>query len=156
MPAMKRQATPRGARDLAVVLHDLAWLLPRTVDPEAEVALDALPASELEVMRLLVRQPGLRVGQVARELGLRDSNASSAIRSLIARGLLERCADPADGRATRLVPTDRASDTRSRREAAWGRTLAARLRRLPDDEAAQLLDAVPALRALAHELGGGA
>ena len=102
---MARQPTAAQARELAVVLHDIAWLLPRTIDPWAEAGLDPLPASELEVMRLLVRAPELSVGEVARELGLQPSNASAAIRGLMARGLLERRRDARDGRISRLVPT---------------------------------------------------
>ena len=111
------------ARDLAVVLHDLAWLLPRTVGLEA-ASRDPLPQSELEVMRLLVRRPGLSVNDVARELGLQASNASTAIRLLIARGALERRADLADGRVARLYPTPDAYAARERRELSWGEALA--------------------------------
>ena len=77
---MARQPPVAQTRELAVTLHDLAWLLPRTLDPQAEAELDVLPGSELEVMRLLVRRPGLSVGDVARELGLQPSNASAAVR----------------------------------------------------------------------------
>jgi DNA-binding MarR family transcriptional regulator len=138
-----------------VALHDLAWLLPRTVDPEAEANLDGLPGSELEVMRLLVRRPGSSVGEVARELGLAPSNASATVRALIARGLLERRADPDDGRVSRLEPTPRATEIRRRREQAWARALEKRLERLSAADARRLLASGPALRALAGELGRG-
>ena len=59
-----------AARELAVVLHDVAWLLPRTIGLRAARE-DPLPVSELEVMRLLVRRPGLSVNDGARELGMR-------------------------------------------------------------------------------------
>src|SRR5262245_18589772 len=103
-------ATAR-AKELAVVLQDLSWLLPRTIGA-AELEREALPLSELEVMRLLVRRPGLSVGDVAAELGLHGPNASAAVRSLAARGLLDRRRDPEDGRITRLFPTRRAIATR--------------------------------------------
>ncbi len=154
IPPVSRQPPPTAARELAVALHDLAWLLPRTIDPQVEAGLDALPASELEVMRLLVRTPGLSVGDVARELGLQVSNASSAIASLVTRGLLQRQRDPDDGRVTRLEPTPQATAVRRRREAAWGLALRPRLARLTDAEARRLLEAAPALRALAAELAG--
>ncbi|HWI71163.1 MAG TPA: hypothetical protein VNT55_04350, partial [Baekduia sp.] len=64
-----------AAKDLAVALQDLAWLLPRTIGA-AELQRESLPLSELEVMRLLVRRPGLSVGDVASELGLHAPNAS--------------------------------------------------------------------------------
>jgi DNA-binding MarR family transcriptional regulator len=150
-----RQLPAARARELAVALHDLVWLLPRTLDPQAEADLEPLPPSELEVMRLLVRRPGLSVGEVARELGLRQSNASAAIRGLLARGLLERRADASDGRIARLAPTARAQTIRRRREEAWGELLRARLRRLRPDEADRLLASVDSLKALVDELSAG-
>ena len=149
---MARQLPIGPSRDLAVVLHDIAWLLPRTIDLEAEIGLEPLAPSELEVMRLLVRQPGLSVGEVARELGMQPSNASSAIRALVARGLLLRRPDERDGRISRLTPTDRAQTIRRQREAAWGELLRTRLTRLPRADSAQLLAAADALRALAVSL----
>jgi DNA-binding MarR family transcriptional regulator len=142
-----------AARHLAVVLHDLAWLLPRTVGLEAGRQ-DPLPQSELEVMRLLVRRPGLSVNDVARELGMQPSNASTAIRLLIARGTLERQADRADGRVTRLYPTPAAYAARDRRERSWGEALASVLDGLGAGDRRRLAEAAPALRLLAARLAG--
>jgi DNA-binding MarR family transcriptional regulator len=152
---MARQLPAGLSRELAVVLHDIAWLLPRTIDPWAEAGLDPLPATELEVMRLLVRAPELSVGEVARELGLQPSNASAAIRALVARGLLERKPDPRDGRVSRLHPTARAQAIRRQREGAWGELLRARLAKLQPEDASQLLGSVDSLRALAGNLAAG-
>ncbi|HET6865929.1 MAG TPA: MarR family transcriptional regulator [Solirubrobacteraceae bacterium] len=151
---MARQPPAARTRDLAVALHDIAWLLPRKLDPWAEVGLDPLPASELEVMRLLVRAPGLSVGEVAQELGLRPSNASATIKSLMIRGLLERKADERDGRISRLTPTAKAQAIRRQREEAWGVLLGTRLRQLPPEDVARLLDAADSLHALGAALSG--
>ncbi|HEY9244448.1 MAG TPA: MarR family winged helix-turn-helix transcriptional regulator [Streptosporangiaceae bacterium] len=142
-----------AARELAVVLHDLGWLLPRTVGLAA-ARQEPLPASELEVMRLLVRRPGLSVNDVARELGLQPSNASTAIRLLIARGTLERRQDRADARVARLYPTAAAYAARDRREQSWGEQLAGVLAGLPAADREQLAAALPALRRLAARLAG--
>jgi DNA-binding MarR family transcriptional regulator len=152
MRGMARQPSKAASRQLAVALHDLAWLLPRTLDSAAEAELESLPQSELEVMRLLVRRPALSVGEVARELGLQLSNASATVRALTGRGLLERRPDERDGRITRLVPTQRAVEIRQAREEAWGRLLRATLGELPTDEVVKLVDAAPALRSLAWRL----
>ena len=152
---MARQPPAARTRDLAVALHDIAWLIPRKLDPWAEVGLDPLPSSELEVMRLLVRAPGLSVGEVAQELGLRPSNASATIRSLIVRGLLERKPDDRDGRISRLTPTARAQAIRRQREEAWGVLLGNRLRRLPPEHVAALLASSEALEALVAALSAG-
>jgi DNA-binding MarR family transcriptional regulator len=138
--------------DLAVVLHDLAWLLPRTIGRESDPGY-ALPASELEIMRLLVRRPGLSVNDTAAELRLAPANVSTALRALEARGLLERRRDPADGRVVRLHPTEAALTHRSDQERAWGGALAAALNALPKAEAKRTLAATGSLRALAAVLG---
>jgi DNA-binding MarR family transcriptional regulator len=151
--AKRRPADQTAARDLAVVLHDLAWLLPRTVGLEA-ARQDPLPQSELEVMRLLVRCPGLSVNDVARELGLQPSNASTAIRLLIARGTLERRQDTADARVARLYPTPTAYAARDRRERSWGEVLSTVLDDLAPADHRRLAEAVPALRRLATRLAG--
>jgi DNA-binding MarR family transcriptional regulator len=147
-----KQPSEQQARRLAVVLQDLAWLLPRTIGA-AELERERLPLSELEVMRLLVRRPGLRVGDVATELGLHGPNASAAIKALLARGLIERRRDPDDGRVARLHPTPRAIASRDQRETSWGTALRDTLRDLDPDEVSALLAATPALRALAERLG---
>jgi DNA-binding MarR family transcriptional regulator len=149
---VSRQATRPQAKRLAVVLQDLAWLLPRTVGA-AENEREQLPLSELEVMRLLVRRPGLKVGDVAHELGLHGPNASAAIKALLARGLIERRSDPDDGRVARLFPTPRAIASRDAREDGWGDALRTALRDLDPDDVSALLAAAPALRALAVRLG---
>lgn len=138
--------------DLAVVLHDLAWLLPRTIGREAEPG-QTLPASELEIMRLLVRRPGLSVNDTAAELRLAPANVSTALRALEARGLLERRRDPADGRVVRLHPTQAALEHRSGQERAWGSALAEALAALPKADARRTLAATGSLRALAAVLG---
>lgn len=150
---MARQLPASKSRELAVVLHDIAWLLPRKIDPWAEIeGEEQLAPTELEVMRLLVREPDLSVGEVARDLGLQPSNASAAVRSLVARGLLERRQDGRDGRISRLAPTAKAQAIRRRREAAWGELLRARLARMPPEAAAAVLAAADSLGALAVAL----
>lgn len=144
-----------AARDLAVVLHDLAWLLPRTIGLAA-ARQDPLPASELEVMRLLARRPGLSVNDVAHELGMQPSNASTAIRSLIARGTLQRHPDTIDGRVVRLEPTPGAYVARDRRERAWGEALTDVLATLSPPDRQRLIETVTVLRLLAARLSGEA
>jgi len=139
--------------DLAVVLHDLAWLLPRTIGRESDPG-QVLPASELEIMRLLVRRPGLSVNEAAGELRLAPANVSTALRALEARGLLERRRDPGDGRIVRLHPTAAALAHRAEQERAWGDALAQALTALPRADAKRTLAATSSLRALAAVLGG--
>jgi DNA-binding MarR family transcriptional regulator len=144
------QETP-DARALAVVLYDLAWLLPRTVGVSAAREEPLAPA-ELEVMRLLARRPGLSVNDVARELGMLPSNASTAVRGLVASGTLRRRKDDNDARVVRLEPAPAAMAARDRRETAWGDALAEVLAELPAADRRRLLAAVPALDRLAGRL----
>lgn len=154
MPTRTRTAQ-RAPRELAVVLHDLAWLLPRTIGASG-ARQDPLPSSELEVMRLLARRPGLSVNDVARELGMQSSNVSTAIRSLVDKGTLRRRPDDADGRVVRLEPTEAALASRDRREESWGVAMNEALAEFADDERTQLLATVPLLRALAERLSSTA
>jgi DNA-binding MarR family transcriptional regulator len=149
---MARQPSAVRSRELAVALHDISRLLPRKIDSWAQEGLEPLPPTELEVIRLLARAPGLSVGEVANELGLQPSNASAAIRGLVARGLLKRTPDGRDGRIFRLAPTPEANAVRRRYEGAWGELLRARLARMPPEAAAQLLGAADSLHALAAAL----
>ena len=149
MRVMARQP----AEDLAVVLYDLAWLLPRTVGVE-QARSEPMPPTELEIMKLLVRRPGLSVTEVAKELGLQPSNVSTAVRSLARRGMIERRAHDNDARIGRLHPTRAAIANRRAREQEWGRDMERRLAELPPVDAERLRVALPALRALADTLGG--
>jgi DNA-binding MarR family transcriptional regulator len=148
---MSEATTDDDATALAVALYDLAWLLPRTVGVAAD-AVDPLPQSELEVMRLLVRRPGLSVNDVARELGMQASNASAAIRALVTRGLLERRRDADDRRVARIHPTARAIAARNLRERSWGAALGGALDGLERSDTTRLLETVGALRALVSQL----
>ena len=137
-----------------MTLQDLAWLLPRTIGAVQADGLDRLPTGELEIMRLLVRRPGLTLGQVAAELAIQPSNASATVRTLVARGLVLRARDPRDKRVYYLHPTQRADEIRRRRETLWGLELADRLEFLSEADVAQILQAGPALRELADNLIG--
>ncbi len=140
-----------SARELAVVLHDLAWLLPRTIGANAMQA-EPQPPTALEVMRLLTRRPGLSVNDVAREIGVRANNVSTAVKALEHRGLLEKNRDLGDGRVTRLYPTKTALQARSRRERSWGQSMLEAVGRLSPIEADALVKASHALRRLADDL----
>jgi DNA-binding MarR family transcriptional regulator len=144
---------PSSDESLAIALYDLAWLLPRTVGAD-EARRDPMPPTELEIMKLLVRRPGLSVTEVARDLGLQPSNVSTAVRSLADSGMIERRTHENDARIGRLHPTKLAVRNRRAREEAWGRSLEHVLDGLPADSARRLRGAVPALEALAAALAG--
>ena len=138
--------------DLAVVLHDLAWLLPRTIGRESDPGRRCRPRSSRSC-GCSSDGPGLSVNDTAAEFRLAPANVSTALRALEARGLLERRRDPADGRVVRLHPTEAALTHRSDQERAWGSALAQALAALPKADAKRSLAATGSLRALAAVLG---
>ncbi len=85
-------------------------------------------------------------------LGLQPSNVSASVRSLADKRLLERRASPDDARQVLLFLTQTAEASRVQRERRWGQQLENLLALLTDDERARILEAVPALRALADHL----
>jgi DNA-binding MarR family transcriptional regulator len=68
----------------------------------------SLTPSEGTVMRYLFPHPGALPSQVATATGLQRSNLSAVLRGLEQKGLIERVADPEDGRRVRLHPTAQA------------------------------------------------
>lgn len=71
---------------------------------------DIEPLSQMErlVLRHVHRYPGVCPSDLAHELALRPSNASTALHGLIKKGQLRRESDPADKRGVQLYVTDTA------------------------------------------------
>jgi DNA-binding MarR family transcriptional regulator len=108
--------------------------------------------SEAELLRLLKRRPGLRVQDAAAELGVASNSVSTLVTQLTRAGLVDRTADPLDGRAALLRLTPQAESwlagLKSTREDAVARALAT----LDEHERAMLETAVPGLTSLANAL----
>lgn len=111
-----------------------------------------LRGAEAELLRLVREQPGLRVSEAANELGLAGNSVSTLVKGLTELGMLERSADPNDGRATLLHITA----TAEKRLQEWSNRRSALVRghieRLPEADRAALEAALPALRALTASL----
>ncbi|GAA3705763.1 hypothetical protein GCM10022377_19420 [Zhihengliuella alba] len=95
--------------DLADALIDVARSLQDHGyrDPE----LVPLTRQEITVISHIHRHPGTIPKELAADLGLKSSNASTALRGLEAKGMVVRTPDPADGRRTHLDLTDLAEDS---------------------------------------------
>jgi DNA-binding MarR family transcriptional regulator len=88
-----------------------------------EAGLAELPPSQIEVLRLVSMHPGCGVSFITDQTKMRQGNASTTISSLVERGLVDKQADPDDGRAVRLLPTAKAiKDLRALRR-VWHRRL---------------------------------
>ncbi|MET0196978.1 MULTISPECIES: MarR family winged helix-turn-helix transcriptional regulator [Nocardiaceae] len=136
---------------LASVLHDLSWIIQRT-DRVEELGIERLPAPEVTVLKQIDRNTGIGVSALADMLAMQPSNVSAAVRTLVERGLVVKTPSPTDRRVTQLEVTDRMRRNRTRIEAAWSARIIEALSRLPDEAAAQLVSAAPALMLLTNEL----
>lgn len=141
---------PTEPSDLENVLAGLVRLIRRRL--RAELPSPRLRGAEVELLRLVLEQPGLRVSEAAKELGLAGNSVSTLVGGLVELGMLERSADPGDGRATLLNTTPEAE----RRLREWqGRRsvlVRAHIDKLSDADRAALTAALPALRALVASL----
>ncbi len=108
--------------------------------------------SESELLRLLRRQPGLRVQDAASELGIASNSVSTLVKGLTRLNMVQRGADPLDGRAAqlRLTPLAEAwlKQVGSTREDAVARAL----NNLDSADQHAIEAATPALRRLAEKL----
>ncbi|GAA5064882.1 MarR family winged helix-turn-helix transcriptional regulator [Nocardia callitridis] len=138
--------TDADAQHLAQTARALVWALRRFGEREAGLA--RLPQSELEVLRVVVRRPGITISEVARFLGLQSSNVSTTVRHLVDRGLLEKRSDPADGRACHLHETALAERNNQLIDDMWLRGIRGLLAEMPPEDAAQLVESADLLARL--------
>ena len=136
--------------ELENVLAGLNRLIRRRL--RAGLRYPPLRGAEVELLRLVRARPGLRVSEAAKELGLAGNSVSTLVKGLVELAMLERSADPGDGRVTLLRTTPEAE--RRLREWADRRSALVRqhIERLPQGHRAALDAALPALRALSASL----
>ncbi|VEG58465.1 transcriptional regulator [Mycolicibacterium aurum] len=99
---------------------------------------DGLTQSQVELLRLVGRQPGISVREAAAELALAPNTASTLVSRLVGDGMLVRTVDPADRRVGRLQLTEPAQQIADESRAARRAALAEVLDRLDADERADL------------------
>ena len=97
-----------------------------------------LTQSQVELLRLVGRRPGISVREAAQELALVPNTASTLVSKLVADGMLVRSVDPDDRRVGRLRLTDPAQRIADQSRAARRATLAAVLDQLDADDRADL------------------
>ncbi|QHC24992.1 MarR family winged helix-turn-helix transcriptional regulator [Streptomyces sp. GS7] len=111
-----------------------------------------LRGAQVELLRLVASQPGIRVSAAAKDLYLAGNSVSTLVNQLSRAGYLRRETDPGDRRSALLYPTpearSRLHDWETRRSALVREQVA----RLPEADRAALAAALPALRRLAHNL----
>jgi DNA-binding MarR family transcriptional regulator len=146
----EQPALPADLRALSTLIgrlhRGLRWRV------RAAMPVPALPQSQVDVLRLLHEQPGLRVQQVAATLRLAPNTTSTLVQQLMRQGYIERHVDAADRRGAVLELTPAAYE----RLAAWRDTRAAVLGRVLESlspaERERLAAALPSLIRLADLL----
>ena len=148
------QRAPGDPNPLGVELADTVYGFRRVTRRVVRQSFpgDALPPSEAELLAFVGHSKGTGVREAAQALLLAPNTVSTLVSRLVDAGLLERRADPADGRAAQLQLTN-AGAARVRQ---WRRHRAEILARgidmLDDDERAALAAAIAPLRRLGASL----
>lgn len=141
---------PTVQQGLTVALRELAWTVHRRAPERGGVG--PIPTTELALIKQVLETPGATVSELSQALGLRQSNTSAAIRTLVHRGFVTRETDPTDKRVTLVVPTELGRTEHQAIAEAWAGSLVSALEDLPDDQLAALAQAVPALQALERSI----
>jgi DNA-binding MarR family transcriptional regulator len=119
-PRPRRNRRPTG-EDSWADLADLALVISRELQYRGYTDTDAvgLTQSEGMVMRYLLQdQAAAAPSQIAAATGLQRTNLSTTLRGLEHKGLIQRQANPADGRGVTVSPTEhgRANYAQARHE----------------------------------------
>ena len=72
---------------------------------EAEFSKGELTVPQKAVMQVVVRNTGINLRDLSREVSLAHSTVSGIVDRLEKRGMVERRSDPEDGRVARIYPT---------------------------------------------------
>ncbi|BDU77761.1 MarR family winged helix-turn-helix transcriptional regulator [Mesoterricola sediminis] len=120
-PSDRQELLASLAEGILGLARELTLFAP--ADPEAV----RLTATEIHVMRQILRDPGCMPKEAARGASLQRSNFSVALRGLRAKGLVAAEPDPADGRSLRLWPTERAAWNHAHFRRTWAALLDAAL-----------------------------
>ncbi len=108
-----------------------------------------LPQSQVEILRLLLRRPGLRAREIAEELGLASNTVSTLLHQLAARGYLEREVDNHDRRSARITIAPAAVDRLNTWSDMRSALLTAALTTLDAADYERMVACLPALERLA-------
>jgi DNA-binding MarR family transcriptional regulator len=116
------------------------------------VEFGTLTGSQLELIRLVRRRPGISVADAAKELRLASNTVSTLVGQLIHAGLVVRLIDPSDRRIARLELAEeirgKVAAWRDRRTVVLGDAIAS----LAPEDRRHLTRALPILARLADDL----
>jgi DNA-binding MarR family transcriptional regulator len=139
---------------LADVLAGVQRLIRRRL--RSGMAAPPLRGAQIELLRLVVTRPGIRVSAAAKELYLAGNSVSTLVNQLTQAGYLRRETAPDDRRSCLLFPTPEARARLRDWDARRSALVREQVARLAETDRAALAAALPALRRLAHQLHGEA
>ncbi|MBM7368419.1 MarR family winged helix-turn-helix transcriptional regulator [Gordonia hydrophobica] len=140
---------------------DTAWALTAAITQlrrslrssvREEFAWESLPMAQVEFLQRLDREPGLRIGDLARKHRMAVNTVSTLVNQMLKAGLVTRETVPEDKRAVMVVLTDEGRERLRAWTQANERRISAALAGLTADQRAAIDAAVPALGALAERL----
>lgn len=118
----------------------------------ASDAASGLTPTQVSLLGAVVKHGPIGLSELARVEGLNPTMLSRAVGRLEEEGLLHREQVPGDRRAASVAATPAGRRLLRRLRAERSDVLRAQLARLEEDERTRLLDALPALEALARRL----
>ena len=113
---------------------------------------NSLAVAQLELLSALDEHPGIRPGQLARQLHMRPNTVTTIVNALAAQGMISRSSTDGDRRAVELTITDAGQQAVHAWQATNAAVLHLALSTLPASQRRALATAVPALDALAEAI----
>jgi DNA-binding MarR family transcriptional regulator len=150
---MNRQAptpTDTSHSESAARLRAVIAKLSRRLRPT--LAGTGLTPTQISVLFTIVRLGPMRVSQLAEEEGVNPTMLSRVLGQLSEAGLVHRRADPGDRRAAIVEPTAAGRRLRERIRRERTDVMSVHLAALSDEQRESVLEALPALEALAEQL----
>jgi DNA-binding MarR family transcriptional regulator len=146
-----------GASAFADELYDAVGLLRRRSRRLAGVPFPglALSGAQLELVRLVRREPGLAVAEAATLLGLAPNTVSTLVGQLVALDVVVRDRHDSDRRVARLRLTDDARESLEQWRDRRALLTTTAVGELTEHERASLRRALPIIRQLAESLPVG-
>jgi DNA-binding MarR family transcriptional regulator len=138
MTAKNAPALQELAQNFREALRHSVYLV-RRLDADGE-----LSTAQLSTLKMLLGD-GVRVGEIAKNLGVRVPSATEQIIKLERAGLARREADPADSRAVRVVLTPVGRDAIESANRRRNDVMAGILESLTDDDRRALAAALPVI-----------
>ncbi|MCT2338708.1 MarR family winged helix-turn-helix transcriptional regulator [Corynebacterium sp. p3-SID1056] len=132
--------------------NDLVWASSRFARTAYQATPVQLSYVSLRAMAAINREPGLRVGELARLEGITQPSMSQAIKKLVDDNLITRHPSPEDARATDLMITDKGRDILQKYRADSAAQIVPVLDTLDDDDIAVLKRASELLQHITEEL----